>query len=51
MHSVVLTPLALAALPISVHFLLIDHAEGRGTLRFHDPPLFFDSTPPLQLRI
>lgn len=50
MHSVAFTPLALAALP-AVHFLLIDHAEGRGTLRFHDPPLFFDSTPPLQLRI
>jgi hypothetical protein len=43
MHSVAFTPLALAALPVSVHFLLIDHADGDIALRFHDPPPFFDS--------
>src|SRR5215831_7632400 len=51
MHSVAFAPLALAALPVSVHFLSIDHAEGRDALRFHDPPLLSASPIPLQLRI
>jgi len=51
MHSAEFQPLALAALPVSVHFDLIDHLDGRSVLRFHDPPLFFGSTVSLQLRI
>jgi hypothetical protein len=51
LHSVVFPPLALATLPVSAHFDLTDHSDGRSALRFHDPPLFFDSTPSLQLRI
>jgi hypothetical protein len=51
MHSAEFPPLALAALPVSVHFDLIDHLDGRSVLRFHDPPRFFGSMVSLQLRI
>jgi hypothetical protein len=51
MHSVAFTPLVLAALPVSIHISSIDHAERHASLRFHDPPLIFDSTTTLQLRI
>jgi len=45
------TPLALAVQPASIHSSSIDHPEGGVALRFHDPPPFFDSSAPLQLRI
>jgi hypothetical protein len=51
MHSIDFPLLALAALPVSAHFGLIDHVDGHGALRFHDPPAFFNSPAPLQLRI
>lgn len=49
--GVALAPLALM-LP-AVHSLPLDfdHPDGWEILRFHDPPLIFDSTAPLQLRI
>jgi hypothetical protein len=51
MHSVAFTPLALVVQPASMHSSSSDHREGGVALRFHDPPPFFDSSAPLQLRI
>jgi len=51
MHNVAFAPLALATLPVSVHFSLAHHPDGRRALRFHDPPLLLASPVPLQLRI
>ena len=51
MHSVAFTPLALVVQPASIHGSSGDHPVGGVALRFHDPPLFFDSSAPLQLRI
>lgn len=51
MHSVAFPPLDLAALPVSIQFLLMDHAEVETALRFHDPPPILGSPAPLQLRI
>jgi hypothetical protein len=50
-HSAGFVPLALAVQPISSQIRFFDPADGRATLRFHDPPLIFDSSAPLQLRI
>src|SRR5579871_121537 len=49
--SIAFAPLALAILPAPHCFPSIDHANGPGALRLHDPPWFGSSTPPLQLRI
>jgi hypothetical protein len=51
MHSIAFAPLALAALPVFVHFGFTSHPDGRSAIRFHDPPLLFASPVPLQLRI
>jgi hypothetical protein len=51
MHSVAFTPPALMLPAIHSLQLDINHADGRDVLRFHDPPLIFESTVPLQLRI
>jgi hypothetical protein len=50
-HSLSSTPLAGAVLAVSVEIPSIDHASRVVALRFHDPPPFFDSSAPLQLRI
>jgi hypothetical protein len=51
MHSTALPLFALAVLPASIHISSFDQSDGPAALRFHDPPLIFDSTAPLQLRI
>ncbi len=50
-HSACFMPLALAVLPPSDEFRFIDHSSEGVALRFHDPPLIFEQTAPLQLRI
>ena len=51
MQSIAFAPLALALPAVASLQLDIDHEDGRDGLRFHDPPEFPGSTPPLQLRI
>lgn len=51
MHSVAFPPPALAVQPAFVLISSSDHTDGGTALRFHDPPLIFGSTAPLQLRI
>lgn len=51
-HGITFAPLAFAVQPAaSIHISSFDCVEWRAVLRFHDPPLIFDSTAPLQLRI
>jgi hypothetical protein len=50
-HGVAFAPLDFVVLPASIPISSIDHADGRAALRFHDPPLIFVPTAPLQLRI
>ena len=50
-HSIAFAPPAFAVLPAFIDMNSIDHADERAALPFHDPPLIFDSTAPLQLRI
>ena len=51
MHIIAFAPLALALPAVASLQLDIDHGDGPDILRFHDPPLIFDSTSPLPLRI
>jgi hypothetical protein len=50
-HAGAFALLAFAVQPASIHIGSFDHADGRAALRFHDPPLTFDSSAPLHLRI
>lgn len=50
-HNIALAPLAFAVQPVSIHPNSLGQSDGRAALRFHDPPLIFDSSAPLQLRI
>lgn len=50
-HSVAFVSLDFVVQPASILISSIDHIENRVVLRFHDPPLIFDSSAPLQLRI
>ncbi len=50
-HNIASVPLAFVVQPASILRSSIEHGDGRVALRFHDPPLIFGSTAPLQLRI